>query len=122
MRKESACEGRPRRLQIRVSVDEHMGELFTSLEGVPPTLRARELVSLARVACGLKAASAAVAALLPSGGLAGIGFRAALPGDPHPSGPVRSAAASSVDLSEHAAEHATSKLEAAFLMAAPPPK
>jgi hypothetical protein len=122
VRNVNAWESRPRRLQIRVSVDEHMGELFTSLEAIPPTLRGRELVSLARVACGLKAAGAAVAALLPSGGLAGTGPLAPHRGGPDATGPVTSAAAACVDFSNHAAEHATSTFEAAFLLAVPPTK
>jgi hypothetical protein len=111
---------RPRRLQLRVSLDEHMGDLFSWLEGLPSNLRGRELVALARLARGLNTLGGAVAALRAGQSWSAEG--AALPesaGAP--------AAASSppsgtpaADLSDQAANLAASTFDANFLMAAPP--
>lgn len=120
MKQERPPGRRPRRLQIRVSVDEHMEELFTRLQAIPSPLRGRELVTLARVACSLNAVSATFAALLPSGGLPsaplapGVAERqvvAAVPNTAWPTSPEI--------LSEQAAKHAAATFEAGFLMAIP---
>jgi hypothetical protein len=113
-------QGRPRRLQLRVSVDEHMDDLFSWLEGLPSNLRGRELVALARVARGLNTLSGAVAALQASGvWCAGSTTTAESPGGAaRVSGPRSGAPAA--DLSDQAADLAASTFDASFLMAAPP--
>lgn len=122
MTQEKPSARRLRRLQIRVSVDEHMQELFTRLQGVPSPLRGRELVALARVACGLNGVSAAFAALLPSEGLSSVPRQAVLAGWQGLAVTSHTASTPSPEgLSEQAARRATATFDSAFLMAVPPP-
>jgi hypothetical protein len=106
----SAPRTRSARLQIRVSVDEHMGELYDWLLAMPATLRGRELVAQARVARALL--STAARAHLP----ADSGAAAAAAAAPAAESPQQLAAS----LGEQAAAQARTRLELGFLIAVPP--
>ena len=110
MPRANASRGRGARLQIRVSVDEHMGELYAWLLAMPATLRGRELVAQARVARALLTTA----------------MRAPLPADAsgppwgaseQDTSPQKGAAA----LGEEAVAQARARLELGFLTAVPPP-
>ena len=103
----AAGPGRPR-LQIRVSVDEHMPELYGWLRALPSTVRGRELLAQARLARVLAAGTALPP---PARGLAlGGGTTAVASGIPGtPSG-----------LSEEAGALAAARLKVGFVTAVPP--
>lgn len=63
----ATSHARTARLQIRVSVDEHMGDLYAWLLAMPATLRGRELVAQARLARALLAPSARALAAVDAG-------------------------------------------------------
>ena len=98
------------RLQIRVSVDEHMGELYAWLRAMPATLRGRELVAQARLARALLAPSAHVAPPVDAGA------RAAAAAEARDGSPQLLAA----DLGDQAVAQARARLELDFLTAVPP--
>lgn len=75
-------------VQIRVSVDPHMGPIYAHLASIPSTLRSRELIALARA--GMLLAGAPVLSLSSGGPAAGA--RAGVPRDVEGPGPVVRAA------------------------------
>ncbi len=106
----SAQRTRSARLQIRVSVDEHMGELYAWLLAMPSTLRGRELVAQARVARALLA----TAPRAPLSAAAGV--IAASPVVDGTESPQQLAAS----LGEQAVARARARLELGFFTAVPP--
>lgn len=99
---------RSARLQIRVSIDEYMEDLYPWLSAMPPTLRGRELVAQARVARALATSST----------------RASLQLDPSA---LSSTAAGTLStrqqedaLGDRAVAQARARLELGFLSAVPP--
>lgn len=110
MPKSSAQRASRARLQIRISVDEHMGELHEWLLAMPASLRGRELVAQARMARALLATAAR--GPLPVAAAAVL----AAPGTAAAESPKQLAAS----LGEQAAAQARTRLELGFLTAVPP--
>lgn len=99
---------RSARLQIRVSIDEYMADLYPWLAAMPATLRGRELVAQARVARALATSST----------------RASLPLDPSAvsstSAGILSTGEQEDALGDRAVAQARSRLELGFVSAVPP--
>lgn len=108
MPRASMSRTRSARLQIRVSIDEYMEDLYPWLSAMPPTLRGRELVTQARVARALATSS----------------NRASLPLDPSAVSSTavgtRSTEEQEVSLGDRAVAQARARLDFGFLSAVPP--
>lgn len=117
MRTRKAKQGRIRRLQIRLTVDEHMDDLFQWLEAMPAGIRGRELIAETRLARRARSVVAGFAGVvLPAGGnvTAALATPAAGPASPGATTSVTPAA-----LADQAAERAQSRVDASFFAAVP---
>lgn len=103
------------RLQIRLTVDEHM-EDFAWLKALPEKVRAREVLAEMRMARRLRSVGLGLAALAPVDGPASSATA-------HPSVPEHRSPAAlprAAELSDEAADLAQSKMDVSFFAAVPP--
>lgn len=103
--------GRPARLQIRLSVDVHMQDLYGWLLAMPATVRGRELLVQVRVARALASLGVGCDRTLSPAPAAAMQLQPA-PGREEADG---------TRLSLEAVEQASARLELGFLAAVPPP-
>lgn len=110
-------QGRLRRLQIRLTVDEHMEDLFPWLEAMPAAIRGRELIAETRLARRSRSVVTGLAGVVrPAGGH--VTGALATPA----AGPASSGANSGLTpaaLADEAAERAQSRVDVSFFTAVP---
>lgn len=110
-------KGRLRRVQIRLTVDEMMDDLFPWLEDMPAAIRGREILAETRLSRRSRSVVAGLAGVMLAGGGIVTTVPAASPGRPASAGATTSLTPAA--LADEAAVRAQSRVDVSFFAAVP---